>query len=200
MDMLVKEIVAREWELFDKVQNRGGRAACQDDKRTFEIMRTSQLEAWSVPMRESWRQDLEEAARAGRNPMSEKYGYMMARTSPAEYAQISHLLPLRSEEKDRQIEFICQAHVMWQEKTAAKYPRIAVRGRPIRKEADTACVTSLETYLWGELATYSAKTLQLYYDYVRELLFLGRNLCEMILQNTAAHYGYESLAQAENAV
>lgn len=200
MEMLVKEIVALEWELFGSVQNRGGRASCQDDKRTFEIMRTSQLEAWSVPMRESWRRDLEEAMKAGRNPMSEKYGYMMARTSPAEYAQIAHLLPERTAEKERLIDFICQAHVMWQEKVAARYPHLAGRGRPIRKESDSMCTTSLETYLWGELATYSLKTLQLYSDYVRELMYIGRNLCEMVLKNTAAFYGYESLELAEAAV
>ena len=197
---LVKEIIALEWELFDKVQNRGGRAACQDDKRTFEIMRASQLEAWSVPMRESWYRDLAEARAAGRNPMSEKYGYMMARTSPAEYEQIAHLLPARTEEKDKLIDFICQAHVMWQEKVTAKYPHLAGRGRPIRRDSDSVAVTSMETYLWGELATYSLKTLQLYQDHVRELLFLGRNLCEMILQNTVKLYGYESIELAEAAV
>lgn len=200
MDMLVREIVSREWELFDKVQNRGGRASCQDDKRTFEIMRASQLEAWSIPMRESWSHDLTEAVKAGRNPMSEKYGYMMARTSPAEYEQIAHLLPERTAEKDKLIDFICQAHVMWQEKVAAKYPHLAGRGRPIRKEEDSMSVTSLETYLWGELATYSLETLKAYHAYVRELMFIGRNLCEMILKNTAEYYGYESLELAEAAL
>lgn len=195
----VKEIVALEWELFDKVQNRGGRASCQDDKETFEIMRTSQLAAWSVPMRESWLNDLKKAQQEGRNPMSEKYGYMMARTSPAEYEQISRFLPVRTAEKEKLIDFICRAHVMWQEKAAAKYPRLAGRGRPIRRDADTLYVTSMETYLWGELATYSLETLQHYCDHVREMMFLGRNLCEMILQNTVEFYGYDSIEQAEAA-
>ena len=200
MEMLVKEIVALEWALFGKVQNRGGRASCQDDKETFEIMRSSQLEAWSIPMRESWLADLRAAQKEGRNPMSEKYGYMMARTSPAEYAQIAHLLPARTAEKDRLIDFICQAHVMWQEKVAAKYPRLAGRGRPIHKENDSLNTTSLETYLWGELATYSLETLERYAAHVRELMYTGRNLCEMVLRNTAAAYGYESLDTAEAAL
>ncbi len=200
MEPFVKEIVALEWELFDQVQNRGGRADCQDNKETFEIMRSSQLMAWNIPLRESWLADLQAAQAAGRNPLSEKYGYMMERTSPAEYAQIAHLLPVRSPEKERQIDFICRAHVIWQEKVAAKYPHLAGRGRPIRRTEDDLARTSFETYLWGELATYSEKTLAIFADYIRELMYTGHNLCEMILANTAQYYGYDSIEAAEAAL
>ena len=54
MEPLVREIVETEWDLFDKVRNRGGRAACQDDANTFFIMRSSQLAAWTTAMRESY--------------------------------------------------------------------------------------------------------------------------------------------------
>lgn len=40
-------IIRMEWELFDKVQNIGGRASCQDQWSTFQIMRSSQLLAWT---------------------------------------------------------------------------------------------------------------------------------------------------------
>ena len=43
---LVCHIVSAEWTMFDKVHNCGGRACCQDDWGTFEIMRGSQMEAW----------------------------------------------------------------------------------------------------------------------------------------------------------
>ena len=39
---LVDAVVALEWKAFDKVKNLGGRADCQDDWNTFQIMRKSQ--------------------------------------------------------------------------------------------------------------------------------------------------------------
>ena len=42
-DPLIAAIIGAEWQMFDKVQNEGGRAACQNDARTFAIMRYSQF-------------------------------------------------------------------------------------------------------------------------------------------------------------
>ena len=198
MTELTNEIIEMEWDLFDKVQNVGGRASCQDDKTTFFIMRSSQLEAWTQAMRESYREDLLQARKTGRNPLSEKYGYMMQRTSPAEFAQIMHLLPPRLPQKDAMIDRICAAHVVWLEEMTEKYPHVAGRGRVIRKEQDTPLATSFETYLWGELATYSMTTVARYAEYVERLQREGKNLNEMILQNTVSQYGYASLEQAES--
>ena len=33
--------------MFDKVNNKGGRADCQNNKQTFIAMRASQFEAWN---------------------------------------------------------------------------------------------------------------------------------------------------------
>ena len=38
---LIQRLIEREWTLFDKVRNIGGRASCQDDRKTFFIMRLS---------------------------------------------------------------------------------------------------------------------------------------------------------------
>lgn len=197
MNPIIQQIIETEWAMFDKVHNRGGRAACQDDRETFFLMRASQLMAWSADMQESYLADLRDAAHAGRNPLSEKYGYMMERTSPAEFAQIKAYLPPRDPEKDRLIDDICAAHVAWLEALAARYPHLTGRGRPIRREADSIASTSFETYLWGELATYSLETIRRYADYVARLQNEGKNLNEMVLQNTAAQYGYASLDEAE---
>lgn len=91
---------------FDKVQNIGGRASCRMTKPTFFLMRSSQLMAWTPAMQQSYLRDLREAQAQGRNPLSEKYGYMMERTSPAEFARIRHQLPARDPEKDRKIDRI----------------------------------------------------------------------------------------------
>lgn len=192
-----KQIVELEWAMFDRVQNRGGRAACQNDARTFFIMRTSQLAAWTEEMRQSYLDDLRAAQAAERNPLAEKYGYMMARTCPAEYKQIKDQLPPRTAEKDALIEPICAAHVGWLEQLAARYPGLTGQGRAIRKEEDSPVSTSFETYLWGELATYSLRTLRLYAAYVAQLLEEGRSMNEEILLNTVRQYGYASLDAAE---
>lgn len=193
----VKAIVEMEWKLFDQVQNIGGRADCQDNRTTFFIMRSSQLMAWNTAMLDSYYDDLLAAHQSGRNLLTEKYAYMMERTSPEEFAGICDALPPRSKQKDIEIDEICAAHVQWQEELAAQYPKLTGNGRPIRRSADSKYCTSFETYLWGELATYSEKTIQLYVSYVRRLQREGENLCKMILENTIFQYGYASLEQAE---
>ncbi len=47
---LVNEIVDLEWGAFGEVQNEGGRAGCQDNRETFDIMRTSQYLVWTEEM------------------------------------------------------------------------------------------------------------------------------------------------------
>ena len=42
-DRMIDDIIDIEWNMFDKVNNAGGRAACQDDWWTFYAMRFSQF-------------------------------------------------------------------------------------------------------------------------------------------------------------
>ena len=197
MEPLVREIVDTEWDLFDKVRNRGGRAACQDDANTFFIMRSSQLAAWTTAMRESYFCNLQAAKRQGRNPLAEKYGYMMERTSPEEYAEICGQLPFLNEEKRQVIDTICAVQVAWLETLSRYYPGLTRRGRAIHQSADTLWTTSFETYLRGELSTYSMNTLGLYWNYVVSLQAAGENMNEMVLRNTVEQYGFSSLEEAE---
>lgn len=163
----------------------------------FAALRTSQLAAWSRELLESYAQDLREAKAEGRNPLGEKYGYMMERTSPEEYGQIKDLLPPRTPEKEALVRWITEVHVTWQEDLARRYPCLTGRGRGIRRSADRPQATSFETYLWGELATYSLRTLGLYAAYMESLQKEGRSMNQMILENTVAQYGYDSLEAAE---
>lgn len=57
---------------------------------------------------------------------------------------------------------------------------------------------TLETYLRGELLTYSVETLRLYAAYVDKCQKEKINLCEQVLRNTVLRYGYPSLEAAEN--
>ena len=86
---LAQEIVKREWVLFDQVHNIGGRASCQDNWPAFYVMRISQFLAWNKSILISYWNDLTEAEQEGRNPLSEKYGYMMEVTSPEEYDRMA---------------------------------------------------------------------------------------------------------------
>lgn len=193
----VRRIAEAEWKLFEQVHNIGGRASCQDSPDIFFIMRSSQLMAWNEAMQESYWNDLITATQQGRNLLTEKYAHMMARTSPAEFSRIRSQLPARLSEKDTYIDAICAVSAAWQEQLAQQYPHLVGRGRAIRKETDSLYETSFETYLWGELATYSLDTVKLYHAYIQQLEAQGENLCEMILQNTVQQLGYASLTEAE---
>lgn len=197
MNQLIETIISIEWNMFDKVNNVSGRAACQDDYETFHIMRKSQLDAWNKPMLKSYLSDLREAELIGRNLLSEKYAYMMELTSPDEYKSIQDQLPVRSDEKMSLIQTITQIQVSQSEALKKEYPLLQATGRPIHTSEDTPFSVSFETYLVGELSTYSMNTLLAYKAYLDELDSKNLSLNRMILENTTRQYGYASLDAAE---
>ena len=69
---------------------------------------------------------------------------------------------------------------------------MAGNARSIRTRDDSAFNTSYETYLRGEISTYSEKTFILYSRYIVSLLQNNRNLAVEIMENTAKLYGYRS--------
>ena len=83
---------------------------------------------------------------------------------------------------------------------AAKYPKAAGNARKIHSSEDTITDTSYETYLRGELMTYSDKTLSLYGQFIVKLAGTGKNLAFMIMENTARAYGYDGLDALENSL
>jgi hypothetical protein len=195
----IKEIIALEWLMFDKVENVSGRAGCQDDLASFVIMRAGQFLAWDDATLSCYLEDLKAAKSSGRNPVAEKYGYMMENSSPAEYAAIRHMLPAVSGKKKNMIDGIAAIALSWQEEAAARYPRVLSGGRPISARYDRPGEVSFETYLRGELATYSEKTLRAYLAHIGALLREGRNMALMILENTVRASGFDSLEAAEIA-
>jgi hypothetical protein len=64
--VLINKIVELEWLFFQSTQNAGGRADCQDDRATFEIMRSSQAKVWSEAALESYLNDLDTAMAEGK--------------------------------------------------------------------------------------------------------------------------------------
>ncbi|MDR2480532.1 MAG: DUF4125 family protein [Treponema sp.] len=194
---LLDRIISVEWDMFDRVQNRGGRASCQDNYPSFDRMRRSQFEAWDRTVLESYLSDLEEAQKEGRNPLAEKYGYMMEYTSPGEYQHIRDILPPLPEEKKKLVRRITDKQLAAYDEAVKQYPLMASRGRKKHTGEETGFFASIETYLLGELSAYSTKTLLLYERYMDELQKRGENLPLMILENTAKQYGFASLEEAE---
>ena len=194
---LISSIIAEEWRQFDRVQNIGGRASCQDDWETFRIMRFSQFKPWPRPLLESFLRDLYDARNVGWNLISEKYARMMEHTASW---NLKSRLPQRSTERLSEEENIIAIHVAWNEALAKRYPNYANCGRPIHTSEDTPYLTSMETYLRGELTSYSNRTFRLYAEWIRTLVEDGSNLAEITAEITIREYGYTSLAEVERAL
>lgn len=194
---LVEDIAKLEFEAFDKVHNEGGRASCQNDWPTFSIMRKSQYLTWSRPMLLQYLYDFHREYSLGHNLIEEKYGRMMESTAPEKYREIKGHFPELTEEKRGIIEQICGLQVKWMEEFARQYPALADNARSIRTSEDNPFNTSYETYLRGELGTYSDKMLELYGRYIVDYARTGRNPAYDIMSNSVAMYGYRDIDEAE---
>ena len=195
---LIGQITELEWKFFDKVPNEGGRAPCQDDRRTFGIMRSSQFLVWNDEMLESYMGDLLQALAAGRNPLTEKYGYMMCIAAPEENRKLAGVLPQVSDEKKaaalRIVSLLSEQNAAF----AQKYPLTAMRARPLRTTDEReGGMTSVERYQLGELWTYSLKTLTLMERHLKLLAESGRSYPEEVIENSLKQRGFKSLADAE---
>ena len=182
-DELVEDIISREWKQFDKVKNEGGRAECQDDWNTFSLMRRSQYDAWTEEK--------------GWNLITEKYARMMESTAPVRFEELRDSLPVRDASRIAIQEEIIKIQVEWMEEFARNFPKMAGNARSIHTSEDNVFDTSYETYLRGELGTYSDETLVLYGRFIVDTQRQGKNLAYIIMNNTAKGYGYESVTEAE---
>ncbi len=197
---LAEQIAKMEFEAFDQVKNEGGRADCQDDWHTFRIMRVSQYLTWPKEMLLQYYTEFHGSLLEGWNMITEKYGRMMESTAPSEYAKLEAELPPVSEEKRKLVEEIVKIQVTWMEEFQSCYPRLAGNARSIHTSEDSPWNTSYETYLRGELLTYSDLLLYRYGRLIASKAQAGDNLAEEIMNNTVLLYGYEGLDAAEQAL
>ena len=197
---IIDKIVQIEWSQFDQVENIGGRASCQDDFETFEIMRKSQYLTWNKDLLLSYYHDLLEARNTGRNLISEKYARMMESNDPIRFNELKDYLPSLNEERVTIQEEIIKIQISWMEEFASQYPKLAYNARSIRSENDSYDNTSYETYLRGELSTYSINTLLLYGRMIADMLKDNKNLAYETMLNTVKLYGYNSLNDVEKAL
>lgn len=194
---MIQEIIKREWDFFQKVENIGGRASCQNDFETFFLQRQGQFQVYYLKVNESYLEDLIDYQSIGRNPIMEKYAYMMESTDWDYYQTIQDQLPPRDQETMQLIDSICTIEVSMKEEFNEKYPKLASRSRLVHTYEDTKEDTSFETYLRGELSTYSSKTLYLYGKMLTDMMQRKQNIVFLIQEKTVQGYGYSSLDDAE---
>ena len=197
---LISKIIDIEWEMFQDVKNEGGQADCQRDQETFRIMRYSQFKTWPDPLLESYEKDLEEGKKSGWNLLMEKYARMMKTTTPEKYKEIEHILPALNQDREELMEEIIKVQVRWMEQFAKEYPGLASQARLIHTSEDEEENTSYETYLRGEISTYSDYTFKLYCEFIINLVKHHQNLAKMIIENTVKMYGYDSLYNAQKGI
>ncbi len=196
-DEIIDEIIKIEFEAFDKVQNKDGRAGCQDDWPTFSVMRKSQYMTWTDEMLKTLLKLWKDNSARGWNMITEKYARMMESTAPDEYKELEPNLPVRSLETRAIVDQIVDIQVGWMEEFAKEYPQLAGDARDITSASDSLNNTSYETYLRGELLTYSEELIKMYGEFIVKLFQDGKNLAKMTIENTVHLEGYESLEEAE---
>lgn len=195
----IQRIIRKEWDMFQDVENIGGRASCQDDWETFHIMRYSQAAMMDETTLRHYEQDLENAAATGRNLIMEKYAYMMEFTDQDYYEKnLKARLPVISAEKAELIENISSIMLKSEEAFCQKHPRFAQKGRPLTR-TDME-MTPFYAYLVGELKTYSEATLTSLLHLVDSMESRGESTAEVIHGNVVRLYGYDSVQQAEAAM
>ncbi|WP_314293628.1 DUF4125 family protein [Fusobacterium periodonticum] len=192
-EKIINKILEKEWKYFSNLNNIGGRADCQDNREDFIIMRKSQWETFNKETLLSYLEDLN----SKNNPLFQKYAQMMKYNSPEEYEKIKDILEKASEEKTDLVNKIMFIYMEWEKEFFERYPIFSSMGRPLYSSEDDNIETSIETYLRGELLSYSEKTLKLYLNYVIDNKEKNINLAIKNMDNLARMQGFNDSDEVE---
>ena len=192
-EKIIEKILEKEWKYFSNLNNIGGRADCQDNREDFIIMRKSQWETFNEETLLSYLEDLN----SKNNPLFQKYAQMMKYNSPEEYKKIKDILEKASDEKNDLVNKIMFIYMEWEKEFFERYPIFSSMGRPLYSSEDDDIETSIETYLRGELLSYSEKTLKLYLNYVIDNKEKNINLAIKNMDNLARMQGFNDSDEVE---
>ena len=192
-EKIIEKILEKEWKYFSNLNNIGGRADCQDNREDFIIMRKSQWETFNEETLLSYLEDLN----SKNNPLFQKYAQMMKYNSPEEYEKIKDILEKASDEKTDLVNKIMFIYMEWEKEFFERYPIFSSMGRPLYSSEDDDIETSIETYLRGELLSYSEKTLKLYLNYVIDNKEKNINLAIKNMDNLARMQGFNDSDDVE---
>ncbi|MEA4924384.1 MAG: DUF4125 family protein [Syntrophomonadaceae bacterium] len=192
---LINEIIYLEWEMMISITAIDDPDGCREDPATFRIMRESQHLIWSEETLASYLDDLKSAQSKKVNMAAERYAHMMKVTHPDEYEMIKKDLRPVTYDAAQLVEKIMAVFTRWNNEVDRLYPNVRSFGRPA---TENGTWTSVDTYLRGELLTYSVKTLNLCLQDVYQAEVQSVNLSEMTLECMARFYGFKSLNDMEH--
>lgn len=181
---LIAKIIELELEMFLAVPA-DGIYSCQQDSDGFGLHRRVQFSIWLEDTLQSYLDDLYRAKKNGINLMTIKYARMQDLIARENHS------PLIAE--------ILAIQYRWQEEMVLKYPDLMAGARHLPGSDDTAEETAFETYLRGELETYSDATLTLLHRDVMKLKKMGINGSEKIYGHLVKELGYDSIEAANQA-
>ena len=170
-EALLQKIIAREEDMFIKVNEGRKKADCQTQLKTFRAMRYMSFAVLSWDTLQSYYEDLCFAVQEQRNLIVEKY------------ARIEDLIPVINE--SRLIPEIVAIETAWMGELHEKYPH-AIQISP-----------QFANYERSELETYSDTTLALYHRDVQTAKNCRVNLVEERYKILYQGMGFASLAEVE---
>lgn len=196
-ELIISKIIEKEWEMFRVLHNIGGPAECQNNKPEFEIMRKGQWDILDDKILKSYLEDLENAILEGRNLLQEKYIKMMEHSSPEEYEKVKHVLKEIRPGQKVLIKKIEDIYLEWGKEFENRFPKFSKLCRPLDESGDLPEKASVQTYLKGELYSYSLKTLLFYHDFVLECYNNKRNLIYESHLTVVKQKGFEDIESVE---
>ena len=158
-EILITDVVSNEWEMFTNTNNIGRRSSCQDQKGNFIASRAAYWNMFDEQVLSSYLNDLSNAKSNKINLAAQKYGYMMESTDPYYFKTIKHLLVPVSNKKLKLVDSIMLIYMKWEESLISS--SLDNKNRVLYKQYDSKYNTSVETYMKGELTSYSEETLSL---------------------------------------
>ena len=171
-ETLIKAIVVLEEEMFVQVNAAKQEPAwCQQALATFRCMRNMSHSVLSAETLRSYLQDLQRAKLEGRNLILEKYARMdnlWPQVTPHQY-----------------LDFIAVTENTWLQDLKAEFPNLL--GQQDR----------FLNYAISEWSTYSAQTLELYYQDLLMAQLAGINLVKKRYENLYKSLGFANLKEVE---
>lgn len=158
-EILITDVVSNEWEMFTNTNNIGRRSSCQDQKGNFIASRAAYWNMFDEQVLSSYLKDLSNAKSNKINLAAQKYGYMMESTDPDYFKTIKHLLVPVNDKKLKLVDSIMLIYMKWEESLISS--SLDNKNRVLYKQYDSKYNTSVETYMRGELTSYSEETLSL---------------------------------------
>ena len=158
-EISITDVVSNEWEMFTNTNNIGRRSSCQDQKGNFIASRAAYWNMFDEKVLSSYLKDLSNAKSNKINLAAQKYGYMMESTDPDYFKTIKHLLVPVSDKKLKLVDSIMLIYMKWEESLISS--SLDNKNRVLYKQYDSKYNTSVETYMRGELTSYSEETLSL---------------------------------------